>query len=77
MNIKDLKEMIKDLPDEMQVVVPGSDHSYYKGSAGVAQAEIMYGKNGKHIQDMWEYYDEGNRSYKTTKIENVFVVGAG
>ncbi len=30
MNIKNLKDKIKDLPDDMLVVISGSDHSYSK-----------------------------------------------
>ena len=73
-NIGELKKLIADLPDEMKLVTPGSDHSYDTASASVQQAEVKYSKGGR-IDYMWEYYDEGNRSYKTTKIEEVLVIG--
>lgn len=33
MRVKDLKEMIADMPDDCVVLVPGSDHSYYEAQA--------------------------------------------
>lgn len=33
-----LKEMIKDLPDNMLVMCDGSDHSYYLGSPEIVKA---------------------------------------
>lgn len=37
MRIKDLKELIKDLPDNMLVVSTGMDHSYERATAGVVE----------------------------------------
>lgn len=72
--VKELKELLKDLPDDMRLVVSGSDHSYDTAYAGVVRAEIDYSKSGM-VKYMWEYYDEGNRSMKTSKVEEVLLVG--
>jgi hypothetical protein len=78
MNIGELKKLIEALPDDMLVVMPGSDHSYNVAHGGTAEAEVQRSRRG-HVMWMAEYYDERNRSfdYPTSTVETVFVVGAG
>lgn len=54
MNIKILKELIADLPDDMEIVVGGFDHSYYSAHACVAPAE----KHDRFQYSEW-YEDNG------------------
>lgn len=80
MNVGELRKLIRDLPDDTLVVVPGSDHSYYEATAGTAKAEIeRHGtRRGGHISHISEYYDEEHRSTPDphSRVETVLVVGA-
>ena len=76
MNIADLKKAISDLPDDMLVVGPGSDHSYDMVSGGVAEAEIMRNKYGR-VNYMSEYYGPTGQLEEGSTVEKVFVVGTG
>lgn len=81
--VGELRQLIKDLPDNMIIVAPGSDHSYNLTNVQVVKAaEIKYHNDKftdgtRGISYMWEYYDEGNRSLKSTKIKDVLLVGYG
>lgn len=51
--VGELKALIEDLPDDMKILVPSSDHSYYVGKIVVGEATY----NKKY--DCWcEFYDD-------------------
>lgn len=68
MKIKDLKELIEILDDEIEVVISGSDHSYLKCSAALLKAEF-------YKSSISEYYNEQSRSSKDSKIALILWVG--
>jgi len=76
MKIKDLKEMIVDLDDEMKIVVEGGDHSYLLASGGVVDAEIVYSKRGGIIH-MGEHYGDDDLLEENSIVEKVFEFNAG
>lgn len=77
MTVNQLRKLIANLPGEMLVVTPGSDHSYDMGGARVDKAEILRNSKRGHVIAMGEYYDERNRASGTSTIEQVLVVGSG
>ena len=73
MTVKDLREYLGQLPDDMLVVMPTSDHHYEVArNISVEPSEIK--RQGGKVLWLCEYYDEGNRSQKTTKIQDVLVI---
>ena len=64
MKLKKLRELIKDLPDDTEVVCPGSDHSYNRASAWEATAAVHGG----------DFYEQDPGAPDEEK-ENVLVVG--
>jgi len=73
MKIADLKKLIEQLPDDMEVVVSGRDHSFSKISrgSGVIKAEIW--SNG-HLT---EYWNVDSMSDPDNKVINVFWIDDG
>lgn len=60
MNIKQLKEIIKDLPDNMKIVMPGSDHNYNVVDARIDTA-LYSGEDRVYTEDFGdEYYEKGD-----------------
>ena len=43
MNVKQLKALLKKVPDDVLVLVPGEDHSYRKADANVTTALLEEG----------------------------------
>jgi hypothetical protein len=74
MKIIELKELIADLPDNMEVVVSGEDHAYLKtgNRSGVVKAE-SYNKNVK----LWEYHGDENKCCPSNKVVEVFWIDDG
>ena len=68
-NVGKLKELIKDLPDDTPILVPGSDHSYYQPDCSIAPAE--YNERG----DWFEYYGDKYMSEGGKRVETTLVVG--
>lgn len=67
MTIKELKDKLKDLPDDLEVVTNGLNHSYNRiRFAGVCVAE-------DHTGDLYEYYDD-ERMIKNSKKISVFFI---
>lgn len=50
--VGELKKLIADLPDDMKILVPSSDHSYYE--AAVVVDEATYSKKYHHWSEHWE-----------------------
>lgn len=73
MNVSEPKALLANLPDDMQVVVSGDDHSYFLvGGAGVVKAEKQ--SRGSHL---WQYYDDANKSGKDNPVIDVFWIDDG
>ena len=75
MNVKQLKKLLKDAPDDATVLIPGSDHSYYEGHASVETVAVIRNKRGYPTH--WaEYYNDESMSEGEEKAV-ALVVGAG
>jgi hypothetical protein len=74
MKIADLKKLIAELPDEMEVVVSGSDHSYFPvgNSTSVTKAETY-----PHNRHLSQYYGEDHKSHPNNKVIEVFWIDDG
>jgi hypothetical protein len=74
MKIADLKKLIADLPDDMEVVVSGSDHSFHKAGrgTGVVKSEL-HGKS----EHMSHYWGENNKSNPDHPVIEVFWIDDG
>lgn len=57
MNIKDLKKLIENLPDDLPILVGDYDHSYRKAGCYVLDVEYV-----SKLKKYFEYYDERNMS---------------
>lgn len=72
MKIQQLKEIIKDMADDIEVVVPAFDHSYepcYSASMVDAEYDTDYGI-------MSEHYDyDGFKLEKGVELIKVLVIG--
>ena len=67
MTVGQLKKLIADLPEDMQIVTPGYDHSYVRAHASTCDAEC-------HAGDFYEYYNDANMVDGSFKVK-VLVVG--
>lgn len=70
MKVKELKELIKNLDDEMVILTPYSDHSYRKVQVGV---ETVVLENRYHYSEYWEGQDEVYR--KPFKVLKALIFG--
>lgn len=68
LNIKKLKALIADLPDEMQVAVPGFDHSYNQCRGRITHVAWDEG-HGKYF----EYAGDHNLSPTEVKTQ-IFLI---
>lgn len=57
MKVGELKELLKDLPDEIDVLVMGEDHSYYEAQASDYFAEYFVDRKG-NVYHINEYYGD-------------------
>lgn len=67
LNIKKLKALIADLPDDMQVILPGSDHSYNRCRGSVSNVAWDEGYGG-----FFEY--AGDHNLSPTEIKAMALV---
>jgi hypothetical protein len=67
-NVGKLKELIKDLPDDTVILVPGSDHSYHQPNCHIAPAELCDG-------DYYEYWNDECMTKGAKKIDKTLVIG--
>ena len=75
MKIKELKDLIKNLPDDMEVVKCGFDHSYCRIlRAGKVNAEGRFKRKDGSYDDYSEYYGKKYLSDESEKTE-VFLIG--
>lgn len=74
MKVVDLKKLINDLPDDMEVVLSGSDHSYAKIGRFSAIVKAEFFPKQKHFA---QYYDEHNKSDPDNPVVNVFWIDDG
>lgn len=73
MRIKDLKEMIKDLPDDMLVVSSGMDHNYERANAGVVETYT----DGHHMSEYSEGIEDEMGADEDFFVAEVFCVDWG
>jgi ATP:corrinoid adenosyltransferase len=67
MKIKDLKKLIRHIPDDVEVVLGGSDHNYRRCAAGEVQSELTVTK------EYFEYFDDDNM-FEGSKVVPVFLI---
>lgn len=74
MKVGELKKLLTNLPDDMEVVVSGYDHSYSKTDRGskVVKAELF--PKQKHLS---QYYGEENKSDPNNPVIEVFWIDDG
>ncbi len=67
MNIKELKRVIKDLPDNMKIVILGQDHSYHEAITTIYT--VLFDENENiYIRD-FERNDVSKKEYdKRVKV---------
>jgi hypothetical protein len=73
MTVGELKNLLAGVPNTMEVVVSGRDHSYcYTGrGSGIVQAEM-------HDDEfLSEYYDDDNKSDPKNPVVEVFWIDDG
>jgi hypothetical protein len=68
MTIKQLKEKIKNLPDDMLVVLPGSDHSYSIGFY-TGKETAMHNAHGYYEDDPSLSKKEVMEIHKCTRVK--------
>lgn len=54
MTVGELKELLADQPDELPILIPGSDHSYYEATARVGTALLEDASRGQWTEDYGE-----------------------
>lgn len=74
MNICELKELINSLPDDMEVVVSGFDHSYFRVGYGTKVVKAETYPESDHLS---QYYDENNKSDPDNIVIDVFWIDDG
>jgi hypothetical protein len=74
MKVKDLKKLLESAPDDLEVVVSGSDHSYNRVGRGskVVKAELF--PKQKHLS---QYWDDANKSEPSNPVVEVFWIDDG
>jgi hypothetical protein len=70
MNVRELKAALKHAKDEMEIVVPGSDHSYERVLALSLEKAEVFDKRKVYL----EYYDDANKSDPDSPVEVVVVL---
>lgn len=72
MKVSELKKLVANLPDDMEVVVSGEDHSYNMVGrrSKVVRAEVVY--SGKQIDYLGEYWP--NSGLNLDEAENTVEV---
>jgi hypothetical protein len=58
MKVKELRELLKDAPDDAPVVVDGSDHSHYEANCFVTTMLVYDDDPGSMTEDHGPEYDD-------------------
>lgn len=76
MKVRDLLKALKDVPEDMIIVLSGDDHSFIHqlGVGEIVKAE--YVRDG-HVRKYLQYYDEENRSSENSQIVEVYWIDDG
>jgi len=74
MKVSELKKLLADVPDDMEVVVSGGDHSYNYVGRGTGIIEVEYFPKYRH---MAQYYDDDNKSDPNNPVIEVFWIDDG
>lgn len=70
MNIKQLKRLIADLPDDLEIVKSSYDHSY-QDIESVVQCKAERFQTGELV----EFWNEHNKSKQENEVINVLLIG--
>lgn len=71
--VGELKDFIRNLPDDLLIVTSGSDHSYNLGVVA-NEEKAEFDPKTRTMPNMWEYWDEGNKNKKSNKVIDVLVI---
>lgn len=74
MKVSELKKLLADVSDDMEVVVSGGDHSYNYVGRGTGVIEVEYFPKYRH---MGQYYDDDNKSDPNNPVIEVFWIDDG
>lgn len=74
MKVAELKKLLADIPDDMEVVVSGNDHSYEYVGRACGVIEVEYFPKYRH---MAQYYDDENKSDPKNPVIEVFWIDDG
>lgn len=74
MKVSELKKLLADVPDDMEVVVSGGDHSYNYVGRGTGVIEVEYFPKYRH---MAQYYDDENKNDPKNPVIEVFWIDDG
>lgn len=69
MNVKQLRKLIADMPDNTEIVVGDGDHSYRRAEAEIVDAET----DGKRNGYLGEYYSDEDMTPGYKKIVVLYV----
>lgn len=71
MKVAELKKILESVPDDLDVVVNGPEHTFFKASKPqLRKAEVR----GKHL---CEYYDGRNKSNPANEVVDVLWIDDG
>lgn len=68
MKVKDLKELLEFAPDDLDIVIPSTDHSYQKLSNGSVEPAELFKK------EYYEYFSDDGMSDETSIKTKVFLI---
>lgn len=67
MNIKELKEIISDLPDNMEVILSDEDGNQYLPAQDYNKSSVYNHEDGNVVETKWSAEDNGFESEKEFK----------
>lgn len=74
MKAGDLKKLLGPVPDDMEVVFSGSDHSFLKVGKGT---KVIKAERDSKFGDLSEYWDEDSKRDPDNPVVNVFWIDNG
>ena len=76
MKVKELKQLLQTVPDNLDVVVSGKDHSYFivGNRSAVIKAELH---NGYKSNQLTQYWNEDTKTNQANQVIEVFWIDDG
>lgn len=74
MKVKDLKKILANIPDDMDVVVSAFDHSFLRIGSGTGLRKAELFPRDRHLS---EYYDDANKGDPNNPVIEVFWIDDG